>query len=195
MKILRDEAEVANEKRRVIEGALTVCRKKGPKFTMDDVAKEIGMSKKTIYQIVKDKSDLLYKMIDYVFDDIKDQENAVLADQNLSTIEKLKGVLSAMPENLRGIDFTSMFTVKEKFPECHKRAVERIETEWETTVDLLEKAKKEGAVRDVNITVFKLMYEATIERFLQGGDLKKGKIKYIDALNEMTEIMINGIMN
>ena len=194
MKILRDEAEVANEKRRVIEGALAVCRKKGPKFTMDDVAKEIGMSKKTIYQIVKDKSDLLYKMIDYVFDDIKEQEKEVLSNPSLSTIEKLKGVLSAMPENLRGIDFTNMFTVKEKFPECHKHAAERIEGEWETTVSLLEQAKKEGAIRDVNITVFKLMYEATLERFIQGGDLKKSRIKYIDALNEMTEIMINGIL-
>ena len=193
MKILRDEIEIENDKRKVIEGALAVCRKKGPKFTMDDVAKEIGMSKKTIYQIMRDKNDLLYKMIDYVFDDIKEKENEFLADNSLSTVEKLKAVLSAMPENLKGIDFTNMFLVKEKFPECHKRAIERIESEWETTVALIDKAKKEGAIRDVDVTIFKLMYNATLERFIQGAELKKNRIKYVDALNEMTEIMISGI--
>ena len=38
-------------KNKILEGALNVYKAKGLKFTMDDLATEMKMSKKTIYSI------------------------------------------------------------------------------------------------------------------------------------------------
>ena len=40
---------------RILEGALNVFKAKGPKFTMDDIASEMKMSKKTIYTVFNNK--------------------------------------------------------------------------------------------------------------------------------------------
>ncbi|MBQ2467828.1 MAG: TetR/AcrR family transcriptional regulator, partial [Lachnospiraceae bacterium] len=85
-------------KERILEGGMAVYRKKGPKFTMDDLANELGMSKKTIYTVFRDKKSLLYDMVDYTFDAIKAGEAEVLADNSKNTIEKLRGILGVMPE-------------------------------------------------------------------------------------------------
>ena len=54
--------------KRIIEGALHIVEKQGVKFTMDELASELGMSKKTIYTVFRDKNELLIAMVDYVFD-------------------------------------------------------------------------------------------------------------------------------
>lgn len=180
-------------KKKIIEGGMVVYKRKGPKFTMDDLANELSMSKKTIYTVYRDKKALLYDMVEYTFDEIKAAERAVVEDPRLDTLGKLKGVLGVMPEGFREIDFTMVDSVRDKYPEVYKRVNERIENGWETTLALLKKGKEEGLFRDVNGTVFQVVYESTVERFLHGNELKKNHIKYMDALNELVDLMIDGI--
>ena len=180
-------------KQKIIEGGMVVYKRKGPKFTMDDLANELSMSKKTIYTVYRDKKALLYDMIEYTFDEIKEAERAVVEDESLDTLGKLRGVLAVMPEGFREIDFSMVGSVRDKYPELYKRVNERLESGWDTTIMLLKKGMEEGIFREVNVTVFQVVYEATVERFLHGTELKKNHVKYIDALNELTDIMIEGI--
>ena len=75
---------------RILEGTFKVFRDKGAGFTMNDLSKELGMSKKTIYTIFRDKESLLYTLVDYFFDSVKKDENMVLMDESLSTSERLQ---------------------------------------------------------------------------------------------------------
>ncbi len=51
-------------KEKILEGTIKVFNQKGLKFTMDDLASELGMSKKTIYTVFKDKDSLFLAMVD-----------------------------------------------------------------------------------------------------------------------------------
>ena len=42
----------------ILEGTIQAFNKKGLKFTMDDIASLLGMSKKTIYTVFRDKESL-----------------------------------------------------------------------------------------------------------------------------------------
>jgi AcrR family transcriptional regulator len=46
----------------ILEGTIQVFNEKGLKFTMDDIASLLGMSKKTIYKVFRDKEELFFKM-------------------------------------------------------------------------------------------------------------------------------------
>ena len=94
---------------KILEGAVSVYRKKGIKFTMDDRAREISMSKKTIYTVFRDKKHLIYDLVNYVFDQIKASEEEVVNDDSLSTTEKLRRVLSLMAESFTGVDCPSLY--------------------------------------------------------------------------------------
>lgn len=182
-------------KKRIMEGALSVFKKRGIKFTMDDLAKELGMSKKTIYTVFPDKSTLLFELVDYVFAGIKEIEAAVLNDTNASLADKIRGILSAMPESYGEMDLTQLYLYKDKYPKAYARINEHLESGWEMTHELLDQGVREGVLKkNVNYMIFQMMYEAALERFLTAGELQKNRIPYMDALNGMVDIMMDGIL-
>ena len=103
-----DSLEWGSMKEKIIEGAIEVYKKKGPKFTMDDLATSLGMSKKTIYTVFHDKKSLLIDMVDYTFDAIKRAEEEVMKKPGLSTEERLRGILGVMPDQMMGVDFNNI---------------------------------------------------------------------------------------
>lgn len=179
---------------RILEGALNVFKAKGPKFTMDDIAAEMKMSKKTIYTVFNDKNELMCEMVDYAFDLIKAAEDKIYNDSSLSTVEKLRAILVVLPENYYGYDFAAMHQLAEKYPKAYQKLTLRLENGWEKTFDLLKKGEEEGSITDVNLPMFKLIYEASIERILSGDFLKENNMEYPEALKYIVEVMVDGIL-
>ena len=52
-------------KEKIIIAAIEEFGKKGLKFTMDDIAKNLGMSKKTLYNVYANKEEMLLELADY----------------------------------------------------------------------------------------------------------------------------------
>jgi len=180
-------------KEKILEGTIKVFNQKGLKFTMDDLASELGMSKKTIYTVFKDKDSLFLAMVDYLFDSIKESERAVVENESLTTIEKIRLIMSVMPESYKDIDFRQLYLLREKYPNIYKRVEERLETGWETTLSLLEQGIEEGVIRNVNLCIVKLMLEAALEQFFQRDVLISNGISYQEGLDEVVSIIVRGI--
>lgn len=178
---------------KILDGAVRVYRKKGIKFTMDDLAKEISMSKKTIYTVFRDKKHLIYDLVNYVFDQIKASEEEVVNDDSKSTTDKLRRVLSLMPESFTGVDFPSLYDYKDKYPKAYRAVRERLESGWDTTLGIVKQGIEEGCFRDVDLHLFQMIYEAAVERFLSTGELDKYGIHYGEALDGLYDMLINGI--
>ena len=180
-------------KSKIVAGALEVYRKKGAKFTMDDLAASLGMSKKTIYVVIPDKRTLFSDMVNFVFDEIKLSEERVMKEPGLSTDERLRKILGVMPDVMSGMDFTQIYPMRDKYPEAYALISKRLESEWELTLSILNAGVEEGVFRKVDVTVFQMIFEASLERFLNGNELARNHIAYIDALNQLVDIMIDGI--
>lgn len=179
---------------KILEGALQVFNEKGMKFTMDDIAAQLSISKKTIYNVFRDKNSLIADMVDYGFDSVKESEAAILNDPNKSTVEKIRGVLGVLPDGYKDIDFRKLYMLKDKYPEIYKKFEQRLETGWESIITLFEQGMKEGVVREVSIPIVKTMLEATIEQYIQREVLILNGISYNDALEQLVDIIVNGIV-
>ncbi len=186
-------AERSAQQVHILEGTIRVFNRKGLKFTMDDLAKELGMSKKTIYASYDDKQELFYDMVDYLFENIHDKKAEVVADKNLTTLEKVKKILGVMPESYSEIDFKQLYLLREKYPEVYLKVEEKLETGWEETIALIEKGIKEGVIRDIPVFLVKTMLEASLEQFFARDVLVKNGISYNDALKNVVEIIVDGI--
>ena len=127
-----------DNKEKILQATIQAFNQKGLKFTMDDIASILAMSKKTIYTIFKDKNTLFMEMVDYLFDTIKESESEIIEDNTLSTIEKIRRILGVMPESYKDIDLRQLYMLKGKFPEIYRHVEERLENGWETTIKLLE---------------------------------------------------------
>ncbi len=179
--------------KKILETVIVEFNNKGMKFTMDDVAKDLHMSKKTIYKEFGDKEDLFNKMVDYCFSSIKKKEAEILQDPNLSTIERISKLLVCLPDNYQHVDFRKIYQVKDKYPNIYARVAQRIESDWDETIALLEKGMDEGVIKRIPIPVIKLVVEASIEKFLTSETLIETGTNYEDALGIMIEMLMNGI--
>lgn len=179
---------------RILEGTIKVFQEKGPTFTMNDLSKELGMSKKTIYVAFRDKESLLYNLVDYFFDSIKRCEREIVSDNSLSSRDKFKNMLGVLPVKYKDVDLTGVAFMKDKYPRVAEHISERLESGWETTFAVLDDGIKDGTFRNVNHTVFKLTFESAIERFISTDELYRAHIKYSDALEELVNTMIGGIL-
>ena len=93
-----------NLKGDILEATIQAFQKKGLKFTMDDIASLLGISKKTIYTVFPDKNSLVLEMVDYCFSSIKESEQKVLQDLSLDTVGKIRAILGVLPEGYRELD-------------------------------------------------------------------------------------------
>ena len=177
----------------ILEGTIAVFNQKGLKFTMDDIARQLGMSKKTIYTVFDDKESLFLDMVDYLFDSIKESERQVVEDESLDTLEKVRRIMSVLPERYKNIDFRQLYPLREKYPSTYAKVQKRLETGWEMTIALLEQGMAEGVLRPVEIPLVKLMLEAALERFFQCDVLLQNNITYRGALEQVVDILVDGI--
>ena len=189
----REWLTVKTVREQILDATIHVFNKKGMKFTMDDVARELGMSKKTIYTVFADKQELVYDMVDYCFDSIKESEARVMRNAGLTTLEKIQGIMGVLPEGYKEIDFSQLYILKDKYPRIYSRVEERLESGWDSTMELLQRGMDEGVIRRVDKALVKVMFEATLEQFFRRDVLVKNNISYSDALTEVVDIICNGI--
>ncbi|MCH5254831.1 MAG: TetR/AcrR family transcriptional regulator [Lachnospiraceae bacterium] len=178
----------------ILEGTLQAFRKKGLKFTMDDIAALLKISKKTIYTVFHDKEEMFLAMVDYLFDSIKESEQEVLQNPALTTVEKVRRILGVLPEGYKDVDFRQLYLLKEKYPKIYKQVELRLETGWEATIELIEKGIEEGSIRPIRIPILKVMMESALEQFFQRDVLIRSGLSYQEALDEVVNILMDGIM-
>ncbi len=183
----------SSQQEHILEGTIRVFNRKGMKFTMDDLARELSMSKKTIYVSYKDKQGLFFDMVDYLFDNISDKKREVVNDSKLTTLQKVKKILGVMPESYSEIDFRQLYMLRDKYPDLYRRVEERLETGWDETIALIEQGIKEGVIRDIPIFLVKTMLEASLEQFFARDVLIKNRLSYNEALENVVEIIVDGI--
>jgi AcrR family transcriptional regulator len=69
-------------------------------FTMDALAAELGMSKKTLYVHFAGKDEIVGALIDHLAAEIKAEADALLQNRQLNLAEKLRGFVAGMVERM-----------------------------------------------------------------------------------------------
>lgn len=178
---------------RILDEAARLFDEKGIKFTMDDLARSLAMSKKTIYTVFRTKRSIMTATLDRFFAEAYKEQEHILSDSSLSTTDQLRRIISSVPERYAGHDLSQLYTLKEKYPSVYRHWYNCREEYWEAVEILIGKGIDEGSIRPVSMPILKSMFQHTIEQFFQSDILIKNKISYKDALSEVADILIDGI--
>ena len=63
---------------KIVNATIDIFREKGVKFTMDDLANRLGVSKRTLYENIDSKETLLNLLVDEVFDSVTEKGKEVI---------------------------------------------------------------------------------------------------------------------
>ena len=174
-------------KLRIYEATIEEFREKGFKFTMDDMARRLGVSKKTIYQVVRDKESLFFDTATYIYEQIKRSEQAVMDDDRLTTVEKIKAILIAMPDSYSELDWRQIYQLENSYPRIFARVRVMMEQQWDNT------GIAEGVIRNIPIPVIKTMFEATLEKYMETTVLIDAGLTFDEAVQYTLDVLMNGI--
>lgn len=179
---------------KIILAAIEEFSRQGLKFTMDDVAKNLGMSKKTLYTVFKSKDELLTAVADYCFADIKRSEQEILLDPNMDIVDKIRSIIIVLPERYKNIGLSSLYQLKEKAPNVYQRVEHYLQTDWDATIALLTSGMAQGKIRKVSVPVLKSMIESTIAEFFSSNVLLEAGLTYEEGLDQMIDIIMSGLI-
>jgi AcrR family transcriptional regulator len=117
-------------------------------ITMDDVARELGISKKTLYQFVADKDELVGKVIDYEIE-VRQKEIYNCFRTGFNAIEELFEISLFMNRIVREQNPATEHDLKKYYPSHYQKIVKaRREGVFNYILFNLKKGKKEGLYRD-----------------------------------------------
>jgi TetR/AcrR family transcriptional regulator, cholesterol catabolism regulator len=133
-------------------------------ITMDDVAIELGISKKTLYQYVTDKDDLVGKFIDYEI--ILRQEEIYKCNKTgHNAIEELFEISIFMNKFMKDQNPATEHDLKKYYPHHYNKTVKtRRERIFSYILLNLKKGKEEGLYREeLNEEVIAKLYLSRVE--------------------------------
>ena len=188
-----DINEMKETKIAIIDATIDEFNNKGMKFTMDELAKKLHMSKKTIYKLVDDKSELVIDAINYCFDLVKKEEQRIIEDESLDIIDKLKMTIICIPDRFTNLDWVKVSDAVAAYPKIYEQFKLRIDNDWEPTFELMDEAVRQKKLRPVNKELFKTMVEAGFEGVLRIRNQRETKLSYQESLEEMINIVMQGV--
>jgi AcrR family transcriptional regulator len=116
--------------------------------TMDDVSRELGISKKTLYQYVQDKDELVHKVVEQ---ELSKQHKFILASckDNLNAIEEIAEIAGCISYMLKEYSAVTEYDLRKYYTDLYVKIREaRRERIFKFIQDNLIKGKAEGLYRD-----------------------------------------------
>ena len=149
----------------ILQSAKSIFMRYGLRsVTMDDVCREMGISKKTLYQFVCDKSDLVKKSIEHEI--AADKSNVCkIHEMKLNAIEEMLQVNNVVGEKLKNLHPSLLFEMQKYYPEAWAVMSQyRKEFIVKIIFDNIAKGQSEGIYRtDINPHIISKLYATKVE--------------------------------
>ena len=164
--------------------------------TMDDVAKHLSISKKTLYQYFTDKEDLVRNivMLDYTnrhnfFQEIK--------NRNLNAIEELFEVYRMINTMFRDYNASMEYDIHKYYPELFSQFRElRRKRMYDTMYNNMNKGKKEGLYRkELNSKIIARLLVFKVENMFDNDIFTMEELASVKVFNEVFVYHLQGILN
>ena len=162
--------------------------------TMDDIARSLGISKKTIYQDFKDKKELVSCAFRNVLEQDSRQLQCVLVGED-GIIENLVLTSKLMRERLSKMNPMVILEIQRYFPETWKIFQDFKENVIRKDLyNVLEKGKKLGYFRpEIDSEILSRVRVNQINSLFESTEFLNGDISITDAQIEIMEHFLHGI--
>ena len=165
-------------------------------ITMNDIARELGVSKKTLYSDFKDKEDLIKQVVD--FD--KSQSRHVLDELYESELNALEEVyqVNSRIHSIRSCYSPSFhYDLKRYYPDTYRSWIQdKRQNMYDLITKNLRKGKKEGLYREeIREHIIARLYMARVEMLDSNEIIEEQETLSAEFMQEIFFYHLHGICN
>lgn len=163
---------------------------------MDDVARELGISKKTLYQQVDNKEDLIYKAMCHEFE-VDKQMFARHADEAADAIDEFLRNSRYFIREMREMSPTTLRDLQKYYPAIWRETFQHHHKTFQSDlIRNLERGMEEGLYRDdLDPDVIATLYSGMMEMVIDRQVFPSHERPLSEIIRQMTGYHFNGIVN
>jgi TetR/AcrR family transcriptional regulator, cholesterol catabolism regulator len=162
---------------------------------MDDVARELGISKKTLYTYVSNKEELVEKVLEHIHD--SHNKNMVCANKvkGLNAIEVLMAVNDMVNKMIQEHNPSTEYDLKKYYPELYKKFLNhRNEHIFSSILQNIQQGKDEGLYRrEINNELISKLYVNRINSMTGDDTFTIEELKSSNFFLQVMEFHIRGL--
>lgn len=180
---------------KILKGAEQLFFKYGIKnITMDDVAKHLSISKKTIYQFFKDKDEMVHSLMQLSLEEDKCRiSNAHETSKNV--VEEVFKIMDSMREMFSKVNPVLFFELNKYYPETWKMFIKfKNEFILKTVENSLLRGQKEGYIRgNINVKLLSKLRVELVELGMKGEMFPLDQFEILEVQLALTEHFLYGV--
>ncbi len=141
----------------ILNEVKSLINKEGLGFKLENLAKNLKISKKTLYKYYSSKEEMIKIIIKESHLDVKKRQKEIFAlDTDL--LDKIKKLLKVTPINSELFTDENLRSLNIYYPDLYNLVINFFKTDWETTFELLDRAKEQSLIKDIDNGLFKELY-------------------------------------
>jgi AcrR family transcriptional regulator len=184
------------DKQRIVDVASKRFMENGiTKVTLDEVATDLGMSKKTMYKFFPSKEDLLKTIVHTVMNGIRMRVEAIV-NSDKPFLEKAPELLALIGHQISRMSKQFLFDLQRFAPQLWKEIDDfRRERILMTVRKIFIQAQEEGAFRkDFDIELFILVFTSSVQGIVNPQTLSQHSFSAEDAFRGIFKIIFEGAL-
>jgi AcrR family transcriptional regulator len=185
-----------DEQEKIIERGEEIFFKEGfHKTTMNDIAAELHMSKKTIYKFFPSKEDLVIATVKHFMNKTKNKILPAL-NNDKNAIEKLQELIQILAGTSQRISPQMMEGIRRHFPSLWNE-VDRFRTEmmFGNLTKVIDQGKAEGLFLDYPTPIVMNMFVSSVRSIVNPEFILNNNFSIIEAALNVFNIIIGGILS
>ena len=175
---------------KLFETTFALYQEQGVKFTMDELALRLGISKKTLYELVRSKEELVERALTYYFDAVEREQRGIRENQSLSALQKTMRLLCAVPQ--MPLQQYRIRELRWAFPSAYLQLANWLETGWENTFAIMDEGVAEGTLAPFDHALFAKIYAYVIEGMMLERE-QHTTADFIEEQKRAVRLLLGGI--
>ena len=168
----------------IIHAAMEEIRMRGLRFTMQDLATRLKVSKRSLYENFSSKENLIDEMVDIILSDMTEEEHAIFA-RDIPTIH---------PYDAEMFNTNVYEDLKRMYPQQWQK-IENSRLERQRHVEvLLTQGIEEGTLRPFQVSLIGHILKDAFESFTSYSFLAGNGLTYEKAMHNLLDILFKGML-
>lgn len=179
---------------RILVTAAEILEVHGVKFTMSELASQLGVSKRCIYEHFHSKEELVDAILSRVFYNLKEIRASILNDPTLSLEEKVKRLLTTRQTVFPVELDQGPIKIRQFFPNQWMK-MQNFFDEWLNTFDvLIQQGIDSGQFRPIYLPLFRKIIKGSYEELIQHSFFREEKVTLSEMMDLMADILLYGMV-
>lgn len=165
-------------------------------LTMDDIARHLSISKKTLYQLCSNKADLV-KMVTDQFIAEEKKKAIQVSDDAGNSVEEMIGIIGFVTETLSGMNPASLYDLQRYYPDSwHAFETYRYRFIYERMLLNMQRGVKEGVYRkELDTDVIARIYVTGMDAIFNPKTFPSKQMNFLKVYKEYLNYHLRGIVS